>query len=83
MILRISLNLSLDASYKQSRFSQTLLEKDFKFFSNREDSTVAFYLSLVLLLAEVDLIAEKQGCKKNVFRAYSIGYIKIIFAVSA
>lgn len=32
----------------------------------------------MLLLIKVDPIAEKQSCKKDVFRACGTGYIKII-----
>lgn len=59
LILEISLHFNLDASHKWGRFFKTLLEKDFKFILNRNNSIIAFNLSFVLLLAEVNLVLEK------------------------
>lgn len=61
LVLRIPLDLSLNADHKQYKFSETLPEKGSKFFPSRKDSTIAFNLSLMLLQAEVDSITEKQG----------------------
>lgn len=36
----------------------------------------------MLLLAEINLIPEKQGCKKDALRAYGINYIKMIPVLS-
>lgn len=33
----------------------------------------------MLLLAKIDLVIEKQGCKKDVFRICKTNYIKTIF----
>lgn len=59
LMLRILLDFNLDASYKDSRFSEILLEKSFKFVLNRGDGIVTFNLSLMLLPAEINPIPEK------------------------
>lgn len=75
------LNLSSDASYKQSKFFKILPEKNFKFISSRENSIITFNLSFVLLLVKVDLILKKKSCKENVFMACSTSCVKIIFTL--
>lgn len=35
----------------------------------------------MLLLAEIDLILEKRGCKADVLEVYSNGYIKIVLVL--
>lgn len=64
IVLRISFSFNLDISYKYDRFIKVLLEKNLKFCQNKKKSDIAFILSFMLLLAEVILISEKQGCKK-------------------
>lgn len=59
LLLRILLNLSSDISYKQYEFSKTLPEKSLEFILSSENSTIAYYLSLILLHMEVNLILEK------------------------
>lgn len=81
MILRIVLNFYSNSWYKYGRFSKTLLEKNFKFASNRENNIVIFYSSFVLLLIEIDVIAKDQSYKKDMFIAYGIGHVKIIFTL--
>lgn len=66
-ILRIPLNFSLDSGYKQCEFSDTLLEKSFEFIQSKANSTITFNLNFLLLLAEVDLIIKKRGCRENAF----------------
>lgn len=46
-------------------------------------SVVIFNLSLILLLAKVNLIAKEQDYKKNVFKARNTSRIKIIFVLMA
>lgn len=82
LILEFSLNFFPNISYKRDRFSKTLSKKNPKFVSNKKNGTLAFNLSLVLLPAEVDLILQEWGRKRVAFRVYSIGYIKIILALS-
>lgn len=65
-MLKISLNLGLDTSYKLGRFSKTLLEKGLKFILNRR-SAIIFDLSFVLLPVGTDLVAKKQSCRKYAF----------------
>lgn len=77
----ILFNFSLDTCYKQNRFSKILLEKGLKFILSRENSTIAFNLSLILLVVEIYLVIKKQDCKKNIFKIYAIGYIKIVFTL--
>lgn len=57
-------------------------KKNIKFFPNGRDSIVAFKLSLVLLLAEVNLISEKQGRKKNTLGAHGTGHVEIVLILS-
>lgn len=59
LVLRISLDFSLDTGYKGSRFSKTLLKKNLEFVSNKKNGTIAFNLSFVLLQIEVDSVLEK------------------------
>lgn len=80
LVLEILLNLDLDTSYKQGRFPKTLLKKSLELILSR-GGIIAFDISLVLLLAKIDLIVEQQSCKKNMFRVCDTGYIKMIFAL--
>lgn len=63
-MLRISSDLSPDASYKQDRFFKTLAEKICEFIPNSENSTIIFNLSFFLLPAEVDLSWRIKAVKK-------------------
>lgn len=58
-MLGIPLDFSSDASYKDGRFSKALSKKYFKFVLSQRDGIVAFKFSFMLLLVEVDPIAEK------------------------
>lgn len=58
-----------------------MLEKDLKFVLSKKDSIIIFNLSLVLLPAEVDLIAEKEGYKGDMFRSCDTSYVKMILAL--
>lgn len=78
LILEILLNCYSNISYKQGGFSKILLKKNFKFVTNRENNIITFKLSLVLLLTEDNLVTKKQRCKRDIFRAYGIGCVKII-----
>lgn len=42
LILEISLNFSLNANHKYYKFSQILLEKNFKFVLSKKTSIIAF-----------------------------------------
>lgn len=79
MILKILLNFSPDVYYKYDRFSKTLPKKSFKFVLIKKNDIFAFNLSFILLLVEINLISKKQSYKNDMFIAYNIGYIKIIF----
>ena len=81
LVFSISLNLSPDVSHKQGGFSKTLPKEAFEFDSNRRNGIVAFNLRFVLLLAEVNPISEKQGCKKDTFIVCGSGYVKIILTL--
>lgn len=81
LMLGISLDFSPDISYKQCKFSKTLLKKILKFVSNSRNGIVVFYLSFVLLLVEVDLILEKQSCKVDVLMACDTNGIKMVFVL--
>lgn len=59
LVLRISLDFSLDADHKGGGFCKILPKKGFEFVSSKKDSTIAINLSLVLLLVEVDLILDE------------------------
>lgn len=59
LVLRIPLDLSLDAGHKGSGFSKTLIEKGLEFVQNRGPSTVIFNLNLVFLPVELDLVLEE------------------------
>lgn len=82
LVLGIALNFCLNIGLKWGRFSKTLLKEDLKFVLWKKDDIIAFNLSLVLLLAEVNLILEKQSHKWDALVAYSIGYIKMILILS-
>lgn len=79
--MRISFDLSPDASYKSNRFSETLLEKSLKFVPSKRDGIVAFNLGFMLLPAKVDSIAKEQSCKRNALAIRGTGCMKIIFAL--
>lgn len=81
LILRFSLNLSPNASYKQDKFPKILLKKDFEFILNKRGNIILFDLNFILLLREIYLVIKKPNNKKNTFRTYSIGYVKIIFVL--
>lgn len=81
LVLGIPLYLGLDSGYKQGKFSKTLLEKDLKFISSREDSTVAFDLGLMLLPAEINLVAEEHSCKEYMLSTSGISRVKVIFVL--
>lgn len=53
-------------------------EKDLEFILNRENDFIAFNLSLVLLLIEVDPILNKQGHKWDTVKVCGISHIKIV-----
>lgn len=82
MILEILFNFYLNIGCKQGGFFETLLKKNLKLLLNKRDDTIAFNLSLILLLAKVDFISKKQGCKRDALVTYGIGHVKIIFALS-
>lgn len=83
LILRILFNFNPDVYQKYNWFSKTLLKKDIKFVLYKRNNTIIFNLSFVLLQVEINLIAEKQNCKKDVFRPYSIDYVEIILTLLA
>lgn len=79
----ILFDFSSDAYYKYNRFFKTLLEKSLEFVLYKKDGIIVFNLSLVLLPAKIDLITEKQNCKKDTFRDCGTNYVKIILALLA
>lgn len=66
LVLNIYLNFYLDISYKQDRFFDVLVKKNFEFVIYKKNDIVLFNLSLVLLLAKVNSISKKQKLKKNI-----------------
>lgn len=81
-MLEILLHFNLDASYKQSKFSEILLKKSLKFVLNNRNSIIVFIFNLVLLFIEINFILKKQSCTKDVLIAYSTHYIKMILILS-
>lgn len=82
LVLGIPLNLSPDTGHKQGRFRKTLLEKSFEFVPSKEGGIIIFDLSLILLPAEIEFVAEEYSCKKYMFKAYSTSCIQIILTLS-
>lgn len=80
MVLEILLNLSPNNGYKRGEFFKSLLEKGLEFVLNKRNNIVTFDLSFILLLIEINCVAEKQNRKKNAFKTRGTGYIKIILA---
>lgn len=80
LVLKILINFNLDADQKQNRFSKILLKENFEFILNR-GIAIIFKLNVILLLAEIDLVAKKQNCKKNAFKAYGTSCVEIIFGL--
>lgn len=80
--MEILLNLGSDASHEQGRFSKTLSEESFKFISSRRNGIIASKLSFVLLLAEINLVLEKQGRKGYAFVIRTSDHVEIIFTLS-
>lgn len=56
LVLRILFNLTLNVSHKYNKFFATLSKKSFEFILSNKKSIVAFNLSFILLLIEVELI---------------------------
>ena len=81
LVLGIPLNLGLDASYKRGGFSKTLLKKSLEFVLNKGNGIVTFNLSFVLLLAKVNPISKKRGCKRDAFVACSFGRIEMVLTL--
>ena len=81
LVLEILLDLGLDASYKQSGFAETLPKKGLEFVPSRRNAIVAFNLSFLLLLAEVNLVSKKQGQKGDAFVSCDSNHIKMIFTL--
>lgn len=80
LVLRIPLNLGLNAGYKKSRFFKTLLKKNLELVLSR-GCAIVFDWSFMLLPAKIDPIAKKQSCKRDAFMARNTGYIKIILVL--
>lgn len=72
MVLRIPLDLSLDAGHKGDGFSKALLKKSLEFILSRRDSTIIFNLGLVLLLVKVNSILEKCNRKEDVWKLMAL-----------
>lgn len=81
LVLRISLDLNLNASHKGNKFSKTLLEKDPELILSGRNRTIVFNISFVLLQMGVNHILKKQSYKKDALGAYGSGHIKIILAL--
>lgn len=81
-MLKILFNLNLDADYKNNEFFETLLKKNFEFIPSKRNSNIIFNLSLILLLAEIDLISEEQSYKGDILGVYNTRHIKIVFVLS-
>lgn len=83
LVLGIPLDLSSDLGHKQRGFFKTLPKKSFVFVPSKKGSIVVFNLGFLFLLAEVDLILEKQGCKRDTLEAHITGRIKMVFTLPA
>lgn len=81
LILRIALNLCSNVGHKQSRFFKVLLKKSFEFIPNKRSNAITFYIDLILLPAEIDLLSKKQSHKKDTLVAHSTSHIKIILVM--
>lgn len=81
-MLGIPFDFCPDISYKQVRFSITLLKKSLKFILSRRDRTIVFNLSFVLLSTEINPITEEKSCKRDAFETHNTSYIKIILTLS-
>lgn len=58
-----------------------MLKKVFKFVLSKKSSIIILNLGFLLLLAEVNPILEKGGCKKDVFVVCNPDFVKIIFVL--
>lgn len=59
LVLKILLNFSLYAGYKQNRFFKIWTKKNFKFTPDKNDGFLAFDLSFMLLPTEIKQVVEK------------------------
>ena len=82
LVLEIPLDLGPDASHEQGGFLETLPKKGLKFVPSRGDGIVAFHLSFVLLLAEVNPISKERGRKGDAFMARGSGRVEMILTLS-
>ena len=81
LVFEILLDLGLDANYKQGGFSKILLKKGLQFALSSANGIVAFNLSFVLLLMEVNPVFKKQGREGDAFIARSSSHIKMILTL--
>lgn len=81
LVLRISLDSSLNAGYKDIGFSKALFKNGFELISSRRDGTVIFNLGLVLLPIEINPILKKQHCTKDALGARGNGFVKMVHAL--
>lgn len=64
---------------KKSWFLKFFSKKNLEFFSNRERTTILFYLTLKLLWLKIDLRLKKYNDKKDVVITEDPRYVKIFF----
>lgn len=78
LVLQVFFYFSPDIINEYGRFSKILLKKNLELVLCKEKNLVLLNLSLVLLLAKVYPILEKQGYKRDAFMAPDTSCIKII-----
>lgn len=57
------------------------MEKSLEFVLNKGGNIIVFNLGFMLLLVDVNPITKKQGYKKDILIAYSIGSVKIVLTL--
>lgn len=83
LVLRVLFNFILYVVYKYGRFFIAFSKKHFKFVFYIGDSFIKFEPSYILLLAEANLILEKQDCKDKTFMTFGLSNLKIAFKLLA
>ena len=77
LVLGILLHFGPDASHKQGEFFKILPNNGLAFVPSKRDGILTSNQSFVLLLMEINLISEKQRCKRDMFVACSSSCVEI------
>lgn len=81
LVLGVLYNLTLDTIHKHARFSKAFPKKNLKLVASSGCSLVMLDPGFMLLPANVDLILEEQGCRRDMFMTFSPNGFKIVLVL--